>query len=132
LGKTGVHEIKGHHFFKGLDWNKIREQTAPIIPTLKDQYDIGYFLDQIQEHENSNGSTSEGDSKDEDQDEDYAFGKARNHWPAFTFMSPALRRLTLGTWGRNTFVSNMGNPIPIQNFFKNVSDNNVNNSENHT
>jgi len=56
----------------------------PIVPELKDQYDTRYF-DEFQDETDS--------SEDEDN------GK-RNFWPAFTYKSPALRRLTLGTWGR--------------------------------
>lgn len=32
LGLNGVDEIKAHPFFKGVNWEKIREKTAPNIP----------------------------------------------------------------------------------------------------
>lgn len=34
LGKNGVEEIKAHPFFLGVDWEHIRDSTAPNIPTL--------------------------------------------------------------------------------------------------
>ena len=32
LGAKGVQEIKNHPFFEGLEWEKIRDTTAPFIP----------------------------------------------------------------------------------------------------
>jgi len=32
LGYNGVNEIKDHPFFKGLDWENIRNKKAPFIP----------------------------------------------------------------------------------------------------
>jgi serine/threonine protein kinase len=43
LGKRGSNEIKKHPFFKGVNWNKIREMKPPFIPELKNEYDIKYF-----------------------------------------------------------------------------------------
>ena len=43
LGKNGSEEIKRHPFFKGLDWNNIRNLKAPFIPKLKNDYDTKYF-----------------------------------------------------------------------------------------
>ena len=43
LGINGVNEIKSHPFFKGLDWENIRESKAPFIPQLKNDYDTCYF-----------------------------------------------------------------------------------------
>lgn len=34
LGSRGVDEIKNHPFFKGVDWDKIRETQAPNIPNV--------------------------------------------------------------------------------------------------
>lgn len=92
LGKNGVDEIKAHPFFKGIDWQKIRylsnirqlsvnnrETSAPIIPTLKDQFDVSYF-DSFDDNSDSNGgNTSGSESRDEDQ-EDESNGRAKNHW----------------------------------------------------
>jgi serine/threonine protein kinase len=86
LGRGGVSEIKNHPFFKGIDWDNIRELNAPIVPELKDQYDTKYFDTFEDEQEFDNIQKKDG----------------RNYWPAFTFKSPALRRLALGTWGRGT------------------------------
>jgi len=43
LGKNGSQEIKKHPFFKGLDWDNIRNLKAPFIPKLKNDYDTKYF-----------------------------------------------------------------------------------------
>lgn len=43
LGKNGADEIKKHPFFKGVDWENIRNTTAPFIPDLKNDYDSSYF-----------------------------------------------------------------------------------------
>jgi len=43
LGLRGSEEIKSHPFFKGLDWDNIRNTKAPFIPNLKNDYDNSYF-----------------------------------------------------------------------------------------
>ena len=43
LGKNGSEEIKRHPFFKGVNWNNIRNSKAPFIPELKNEYDTKYF-----------------------------------------------------------------------------------------
>jgi len=98
IGLHGVEEIKGHAFFKGFDWEHVRDLTPPIVPELADQYDTRYF--------------DSFDDEDSEEEEDQTQG--RNYWPAFTFKSPALRRLTVGTIGRggtlrpNIFASPLG------------------------
>lgn len=43
LGKNGSEEIKAHAFFKGVDWNNIRQTKAPFIPEIKNDWDTKYF-----------------------------------------------------------------------------------------
>ena len=43
LGLKGADEIKQHPFFKGVDWENIRNTKAPFIPNLKNDYDTKYF-----------------------------------------------------------------------------------------
>ncbi|PRP84081.1 hypothetical protein PROFUN_04072 [Planoprotostelium fungivorum] len=98
IGAHGIEELKGHPFFRGLDWDGLREQKPPIVPDLVDKYDTKYF-DSFED--------------EEEEPEDEAIN-GRNYWPAFTFKSPALRRLTVGTIGRggtlrpNLFSSPLG------------------------
>ena len=43
LGVNGVEEIKNHPFFKGVDWDNIRNTRAPFIPDIKNEWDCKYF-----------------------------------------------------------------------------------------
>ncbi|KAG5518274.1 hypothetical protein PMAC_003070 [Pneumocystis sp. 'macacae'] len=43
LGRHGANDIKSHPFFRGVDWNTIREINAPFIPQLKSITDTSYF-----------------------------------------------------------------------------------------
>ena len=44
LGKNGADEIKAHPFFKGVDWENIRDtMKPPFIPEIKNDYDTKYF-----------------------------------------------------------------------------------------
>ncbi|CAG8717156.1 18063_t:CDS:1 [Acaulospora morrowiae] len=38
-----VAEIKAHPFFKGIDWEHIRQQEAPFVPNPEDEQDTSYF-----------------------------------------------------------------------------------------
>ncbi len=37
LGANGVESIKSHPFFKGIEWNKVKEMPAPFKPAGRDQ-----------------------------------------------------------------------------------------------
>ena len=51
LGTNGADEIKSHPFFKGIDWNHIKETLVPpFIPEIKNNYDTKYF-DEFEEDE---------------------------------------------------------------------------------
>ena len=43
LGFNGIEEIKNHIFFKGFNWEKIREMKPPFVPELSSPDDIKYF-----------------------------------------------------------------------------------------
>mmetsp|Transcript_6201 Transcript_6201/g.10061 ORF Transcript_6201/g.10061 Transcript_6201/m.10061 type:complete len:395 (+) Transcript_6201:439-1623(+) len=43
LGKNGVQEIKNHPFFRGINWEKIREQKASFLPEVKAEEDSTRF-----------------------------------------------------------------------------------------
>ena len=39
LGINGVDEIKKHPFFKGIDWDNIRNVKAPFFPYIENDWD---------------------------------------------------------------------------------------------
>ncbi|KAM9969870.1 hypothetical protein ACTFIW_007816 [Dictyostelium discoideum] len=43
IGFNGVEEIQSHPFFKGVDWRRLRETRAPIIPQLSSPTDTSNF-----------------------------------------------------------------------------------------
>ena len=44
LGKNGPEEFESRPFFKGVDWNNIRNTMKPsFIPALENDYDTKYF-----------------------------------------------------------------------------------------
>ena len=44
LGKNGSEEIKSHPFFKGIDWDNIKNtMKPPFIPEIENDYDTKYF-----------------------------------------------------------------------------------------
>jgi len=44
LGANDVSEIKQHPFFKGINWETLRKQQAPIIPQTKGESDTDNFV----------------------------------------------------------------------------------------
>lgn len=38
-----IHEMKAHPFFKGIDWENIRQMQAPFIPDIRSDDDHSYF-----------------------------------------------------------------------------------------
>jgi protein-serine/threonine kinase len=43
LGRYGAAEIRAHPFFKGVEWDRLRQYRAPFIPELKSITDTSYF-----------------------------------------------------------------------------------------
>lgn len=60
LGKD-IQEIKSHPWFKGFDWDNIREMEPPFIPQLEDELDTSYFtnLDEAEAEGELNGGDHE-------------------------------------------------------------------------
>ncbi|OMJ82702.1 hypothetical protein SteCoe_16524 [Stentor coeruleus] len=48
--KYGVQEIKMHPFFRGIDWDRIRDNKAPWVPKINSEDDTSYF-DKFEEKE---------------------------------------------------------------------------------
>jgi len=44
LGANGASEIKQHPFFKGINWDTLRKQQAPIVPEKKGESDTDNFV----------------------------------------------------------------------------------------
>ena len=77
LGVNGADEIKSHPFFKGIDWNHIKETLIPpFIPDLKNNYDTKYF-DEFEEDEPfypiNNDSNNKGKKFQKNQKKDMCF-----------------------------------------------------------
>jgi protein-serine/threonine kinase len=47
LGLYGADEIKAHPFFRGIDWDNVRNELAPFQPELKSITDTKYFPSDI-------------------------------------------------------------------------------------
>jgi hypothetical protein len=43
LGTKGVHEIKAHPWFRGVEWERLYESNAPYIPQVKHELDTQNF-----------------------------------------------------------------------------------------
>lgn len=43
LGVNGADEIKKHPFFKGIDWENMKNTKAPFIPDIQNDWDTKYF-----------------------------------------------------------------------------------------
>ncbi|KAG8049316.1 hypothetical protein GUJ93_ZPchr0009g2005 [Zizania palustris] len=43
LGATGAGEVKGHPFFKDINWDMLARQKVAFIPSTDDEYDTSYF-----------------------------------------------------------------------------------------
>ncbi|KAJ3086228.1 hypothetical protein HK102_013395 [Quaeritorhiza haematococci] len=50
LGRNGANEIRQHPWFKGFDWDTVREVQPPFIPELSGPDDTRYFEDEEGEH----------------------------------------------------------------------------------
>jgi len=49
LGNNGVEEIKSHPFFKGINWDALRDQAAYFVPALKSPIDTSHFPEEYEE-----------------------------------------------------------------------------------
>lgn len=65
LGSKGIQEIKDHPFFKGLDWENIKNMNPPFVPHVQNEIDTTFFADdkkfnvkELQEIQNDMGSFS--------------------------------------------------------------------------
>jgi len=54
LGRGGAHEIKGHPFFRGVEFDSLRRIRAPFEPRLTSNIDTTYFpTDEIDQTDNA-------------------------------------------------------------------------------
>lgn len=54
LGRAGAQEIKGHAFFRGVDFDSLRRIRAPFEPRLTSNIDTTYFpTDEIDQTDNA-------------------------------------------------------------------------------
>ena len=73
LGVNGADEIKSHPFFKGIDWNHIKQTLIPpLIPDLKNNFDTKYF-DEFEEDEPFYPINNDSNNKKKFQKKDMCF-----------------------------------------------------------
>jgi len=54
LGRGGAHELKGHSFFRGVEFDSLRRIRAPFEPRLTSNIDTTYFpTDEIDQTDNA-------------------------------------------------------------------------------
>lgn len=99
IGKNGVEEIKSHAFFgPKFDWEHIRGRTLLLCHNWKISWILRILTILMKKVMMTTKKVI------------FLIRKiltifivgGRNYWPAFTFKSPALRRLAIGTIGRGT------------------------------
>jgi serine/threonine protein kinase len=69
IGSRGVEEIKAHPFFKGIDWEGIRNQRAPIIPQIRSPTDTSNFPVENPDKFSDDNDSDEDEEEDENDDE---------------------------------------------------------------
>ena len=62
LGRNGADEIKAHSFFKGFDWNNLRQRKAPYLPNVQSEISNENF-DHFEEEEPYDASKKLGNRK---------------------------------------------------------------------
>merc|ERR1712159_390712 len=60
--RFGFEELKKHEFFAGIDWDRLREQQAPIVPPVNGELDTQNF-DDYEEQQTSASSRKSSASK---------------------------------------------------------------------
>eukprot|EP00009_Paramoeba_aestuarina_P003781 CAMPEP_0201513356 /NCGR_PEP_ID=MMETSP0161_2-20130828/5424_1 /ASSEMBLY_ACC=CAM_ASM_000251 /TAXON_ID=180227 /ORGANISM="Neoparamoeba aestuarina, Strain SoJaBio B1-5/56/2" /LENGTH=346 /DNA_ID=CAMNT_0047909529 /DNA_START=32 /DNA_END=1072 /DNA_ORIENTATION=- len=66
---NGASDLKGHAFFKNVNWALIRNETPPIIPTLNGPLDMRYFKTYDQSVSGIPPDVRDTSSEEEDDDE---------------------------------------------------------------
>jgi len=71
-------EIKAHKFFKGFDWNGVRKQKAPIVPTVTSDTDTQNFekFEPVQEDESEETQAFASKHKDDSQFVGFTFKRS--------------------------------------------------------
>jgi len=125
LGVNGADEIKSHPFFKGIDWNHIKETLIPpFIPDLKNNFDTKYF-DEFEEDEpfypinNDNNKGKKFQKKDmcfvdftynRENDNNY-----RNNMvtalEVFDALQDNIKKIKQGNYDKNNLNNNNGNNL---------------------
>lgn len=60
LGRSGAHELKGHPFFAGVDFDNLRRFRAPFEPRLSSDIDTAYFPTEDLEQQAANAMEIDG------------------------------------------------------------------------
>ncbi|GAA5869143.1 hypothetical protein JCM3774_003963 [Rhodotorula dairenensis] len=85
---ASLDQVKQHPFFRGVDWDHLRERRAPFIPALDSEVDAGYFDDFSSESDMAKYAEVREKQRHVDAVAERGFadpGLARAVWVGFTF-----------------------------------------------
>ncbi|GAA5991766.1 hypothetical protein JCM10908_001131 [Rhodotorula pacifica] len=85
---SSLDQVKQHPFFRGIDWDHLRERKAPFIPALDSEVDAGYFDDFSSESDMAKYAEVREKQRHVDAVAERGFadpGLARGVWVGFTF-----------------------------------------------
>jgi serine/threonine kinase 38 len=78
--RYGFREIEAHPFFAGLDWQRLRSSTAPIVPTVTSPTDVRHFDEfsaqhASEDHDGGQQGHVEGNNGAPNPFQDYTFAR---------------------------------------------------------
>ena len=82
---SSLDEVMSHPFFKGVDWDKLRDVDPPYVPDLKSDFDTGYFDDFSSSDDMAKYTEVKEKQKNVDAVKDSDEPMGRGAWVGFTY-----------------------------------------------